>query len=292
MGAAEWSLLVLLSLLWGGSFLFNALAVRELPPVAVVAGRMWLGAPVLLLVVALSGHRMPRAPRVWVGFFVMGALNNLIPFTLIVWGQQHIEVGLAGILNATTPIFTAVLAHVATADERLEAHRVAGILLSVVGMAVLVGPDVLRGLGTHVAAELAQLGAACSYAFGAVYGRRFHGLPPTVAATGMVVGTAVLVAPLSLLAGAPWRPGLAASTWVAVLALGLFSTATAYTIYFRILRTAGATNLMLVTLLVPITALVLGAVVLGERPGAGALGGMALIGAGLVTLDGRLLRRG
>jgi drug/metabolite transporter (DMT)-like permease len=288
MGPVEWGLLLGLSLLWGGSYFFNRVALDELPPLTVALGRVALGAVVLNLIVLLRGLRMPRSISAWRMFAVMGALNNLIPFSLILWGQTHIASGLASILNATTPLFTVVLAHLLTRDERMTAHRAGGVLFGLLGVTVLIGPDALRGLGVNVAAQLAMLGAAVSYSCAGIYGRRFRGTPPLVTATGQVTATAVMVLPLTAVIDQPWTLATPApETATAVAALALLSTALGYLIYFRLLGSAGATNVMLVTFLIPVSALLLGTMILDERLDARHFAGMALIGLGLATIDGR-----
>jgi drug/metabolite transporter (DMT)-like permease len=290
MSGRVWLLLITLSVLWGGSFFFSEVALAELGPLTVVLGRVGFAALALIGLVYLTGHRLPSGWGLWGAFLVMGALNNLIPFSLIVWGQVTIDSGLAAILNATTPLFAVLLAHVLTRDERLTRGRVAGVLLGLAGVAVLVGPRVLGELGAEGLAQLAVLGAAFSYGCAGIYGRRFQGLPPVVAAAGMVTCSAVLTLPLALVVERPWQASPGALTWAAVLGLAFLSTALAYVIYFRILASAGATNLLLVTFLIPVSALFLGVVVLGERPDAAAFAGLALIFAGLAAVDGRVFR--
>ena len=173
MNSTEWLLLIILSLLWGGSFFFIAVAVRELPPFTIVLGRVSLAAAALIVYVYVSGHRMPTSLGLWGAFFVMGAINNLIPFSLIVWGQTQIESGLASILNATTPLFTVVIAHFLTQDEKLTVARIIGVLLGIGGVIVLIGAEALRGLSRQGLGQLAILGAALSYGFAAIFGRRF-----------------------------------------------------------------------------------------------------------------------
>ncbi len=290
MGPREWLLLSLLSVLWGGSFFFAEVALAELPPLTVVLGRVALAALALNLMVLASGRRLPRSARAWRAFIAMGALNNLVPFCLIVWGQTRIAGGLAAILNATTPLFTVVLAHRLTRDERLSAARLGGVLAGLAGVVLMIGPAALGGLGGGALAQLACLAAALSYALAGIYGRRFRGEPPLLTAAGQVSAAALLLLPLALFAERPWTlapPGLA--TWAALAGLALLSTALAYVIYFRILAAAGATNLLLVTFLIPISALLLGVGILGETVTSGELAGMALIGLGLAAIDGRPL---
>jgi drug/metabolite transporter (DMT)-like permease len=233
---------------------------------------------------------MPRDRSSWAAFAGMGVLNNLIPFTLIFWGQTQIPSALAAILNATTPLWGVVFAHFLTRDERMRANRLGGVLLGFAGVVVMVGPAALGGMGAAGLAQLAVVAAAVSYAFAGIFGRRFKATPPMVTATGQVTTTTVMMLPVALLVDRPWdlpMPGV--PSWGAVLGLALLSTALAYVIFFRILAAAGATNILLVTFLIPVSALVLGMLVLGERLDPGHFAGMALIALGLGAIDGRPL---
>ena len=291
MSLSEWMLLVILSVLWGGSFFFNKIALEELPPLTLVLARVSLAAIALTAFVFLQGKQKQASLNLWREFLVMGALNNLIPFSLIVWGQTHIDSSLAAILNATTPVFTVVLAHVLTQDERLTPNRLVGVFLGLCGVVVLIGADALRGLSLNSLGQVAILGAACSYGCAGIYGRRFKTIPSTVAAAGMLTGTTIMMLPLVLILEQPWTLNPSAVTWGAVLGLSLLSTAIAYLLYFRILAVAGATNLMLVTFLIPVSAIVLGVFVLGEQLQWTELMGMVLILASLAAIDGRLVSR-
>ena len=290
-GRTEWLLLVLLSAIWGGSFFFNEVILRELQPFTLVWGRTGFAAITLIIIVYASGHRLPMNLGTWGAFAVMGFLNNFVPFSLIVWGQQHIDSGLASILNATTPLFSVVLAHFLTSDERMTPGRVLGILLGIGGIVVLMGVDALREFGVQSAAQIAILGASCSYALSAIYGRRFQKLSPLVTAAGMLICSALLITPVALFVDQPLglRPQFV--TWSALLGLAVLCTAVAYLLYFRILAAAGATNLVLVTFLVPVSAILLGVLVLGERLTLSTLVGMALIFGGLIAVDGRVFGR-
>lgn len=292
MGAADWGRLAMLSILWGGSFFFNGIAVKELPPFSIVTLRVGLAALILLMFIRIIGQHMPTERRVWAAFFGMGLLNNLIPFSLIVWGQTQIASGLASILNATTPLFAVVVAHFLTADEKITRNKLAGVAAGFLGVIVMIGPDALSGFGTDIWAQLAVLAAALSYSFAGIFGRRFKamGVSPLATAAGQVTATAIMLAPVALVVDQPWTlamPGMA--TWGAIGGIALLSTALAYVLFFRILSTAGATNLMLVTFLIPVSAILLGSIVLGERLEAKHLFGMAMIAAGLAAIDGRLL---
>jgi drug/metabolite transporter (DMT)-like permease len=279
-----------LSILWGVSFFFSKVALAELPPWTLVLGRFGIAALALLLSARVSGHRIPTSPRLWAGFAVLGALNSFIPFGLIAWGQVQLTSGLASILNATTPLFSALVAH-AWGDERLSAHRLAGVVIGLAGACVLIGPGVLGDLGGHTLAELAIVSAAVSYACAGTYGRRFRTLPPVLPVAGMMSTAALMALPIALTVDRPWTLTVGARTWGALLGLALLSTALGFVIYFRVLGTAGATNVMLVTLLMPVIALLVGAAVLGEAVTGTALAGMTLIGAGLLVIDGRVLGR-
>ncbi|MFC7398406.1 DMT family transporter [Chelatococcus sp. GCM10030263] len=294
MTAREWAMLLALSVLWGGSFFFAGVALKELPPFTVVALRVGIAAVVLNIVVRACGLEVPRSRAVWAAFFGMGLLNNAIPFSLIAWGQTHIASGLAAILNATTPLSTVVVAHFLTRDEKMTANRAAGVLIGLAGVVLMIGPEALKGIGTNVLAQLAVLLASIVYAFAGVYGRRFKGMAvaPMVTAMGQVTASSVMLVPVALLVDRPWTlptPSLTASG--AILCFAVLSTALAYVIYFRLLASAGATNLLLVTFLNPVGAILLGSFVLGERLDANHFLGMALIGAGLAAIDGRLLKR-
>ena len=233
--------------------------------------------------------RMPRAPGLWAAFLGVGLLNNAVPFALFVWGQHHIASGLAAILNATTPLFTVVVAHLLTPDEPLTPGKAAGVAVGFVGVVVMLGADLLAGLGTGLLTQAACLAATLSYAFAGVFGRRFRrmGVPPLATAAGQVTASTLVMLPLALLVDRPWAlPG--PGTWAALVGLGLLSTALAYVLYFRLLAAAGATNLLLVTFLIPVSAILLGALALGEELETKHFIGMALIGAGLAFIDGRL----
>jgi len=285
MAARVWIWLLSLSVLWGGSFFFAKVALGELGPFTVVFVRVSLAALALSLVVPLR-RNVP-----WPAYFAMGLLNNALPFSLIFWGQTEIASGLASILNATTPLFTLVVAHFLTADEKIDRTKIAALLTGLLGVIVLIGPSALVG-GSALWGQAACLAAALSYAFAGVYGRRFRrmGIAPTEAAAGQVTASAVLILPIMLLVDQPWLlPALPSLTvCLALVGLALLSTALAYVLYFRILEAAGATNLLLVTFLIPITAILLGALVLGERLAPRHFAGMALIGVGLALIDGRI----
>ena len=292
MNGSEWLALVLLSVLWGGSFFFAGVLIKTLPPLTIVLLRVGLAALILNMLVKALGMRMPGGTRAWRAFFAIGLLNNAIPFCLIVWGQSHIASGLAAILNATTPISTVIVAHLLTPDEKMTGNRLLGVVIGFLGVVILIGPDSLQGLGTDILAQIAVLMAAVSYAFAGVYGRRFKsmGIDPIVTATGQVTASALLLLPVAMLVDRPWTLAMPAlPAWAALAGIAVLSTALGYVLYFRILATAGATNLLLVTFLIPVSAIVMGTFLLGEHLEPRHFAGLAVIGAGLAAIDGRLL---
>ncbi|MEM7171075.1 MAG: DMT family transporter [Pseudomonadota bacterium] len=287
-----WGLLLLLSVLWGGSFFFAEIALGDLPPLTLVLARVATGAAFLLLWAAISRQNLQPILTHWRAFAVMAILNNLIPFTLIFWGQIYIASGLAAILNATTPLFTILLAHFLTSDEKITWPRATGVMLGFFGVVVMVGPGLLENFTSDVAAQLAILAAALSYAFAGIYGRRFRDLNPVATASGQLCASTLLFIPLVCLMDQPWNlPLPSLHTWLAVAGIGLLSTAMGYLIFFRILAAAGATNLLLVTFLIPVSALVLGIGLLNESLTTEQVLGMGLIAAGLIAVDGRIFRR-
>lgn len=294
MSSRVWIWLLSLSVLWGGSFFFAKVAVGELRPLTVVFTRVSLAALALNVVLMARRRSLFRRSSPWSAYFAMGVLNNLLPFSLIFWGQTQIASGLASILNATTPLFTLVVAHFFTRDERISGTKLAALITGLVGVVVLIGPDLASDLVAGLGGQLACLAAALSYAFAGIYGRRFQraGIEPMEAAAGQVSASTVLILPIMLAIDQPWTLGAAPSlaVWSALGALALLSTALAYILYFRILAVAGSTNLLLVTFLIPGTAILLGIAFLGERLEAHHLAGMAVICLALVLLDGRVGR--
>jgi drug/metabolite transporter (DMT)-like permease len=291
MGRREWLMLLTLAAAWGGIFLYSKIALGELSPLVLVLWRVVIAGLVLQAIAHLMGYRMPASARMWGAFFAMGALNNVLPFSLINWGQTEIASGLASILNGTTPLFTVLLAHFLTADEKLTGQRLFGVLAGLAGVVVMIGAEALQGLSRHVVAECAVLAAAVSYAFAGIFGRRFRSLPPLVTAAGQVTASSVMMLIVVPLIEPHWLPlGVSAKAASAVLAMALIGTVLGYILYFRILAAAGATNLLIVTFLMPFIAIVLGAVVLGERLAPRHFAGMALIVLGILAIDGRPAR--
>ncbi|RGP35245.1 DMT family transporter [Pseudotabrizicola alkalilacus] len=294
MSTRDWGLLLLLSFLWGGAFFFAAVAVKELPPLTVVLARCGLAAMALAVVLRLGRERWPFRVRAIPAFLIMGLLNNLVPFSLLFWAQTMIPSGLASILNATTPVFAIIAAHVLLTDERMALNKAVGIGFGFLGVVVLLGGGLVDGKGFALLGMLACLGAALSYGLAGTYGRRFRsmGFSPAQVALGQLVATTLMMIPLAAVVDRPWTLAMPGGLVVlAVLALALASTALAYVIFFRLLASAGAVNTALVTLLIPASAILLGVLFLGEVLAARHYAGLALIGAGLLAIDGRVLDR-
>ena len=291
MDLTAWAMLLLLALVWGGSFFFAEIALRALSPLSITLHRVVWAVPVLWLVVRFKGYPLPRDPRIWGAYLVMGVLNNAIPFSLIFWGQTHISSGLASILNATTAMIGAVVAGIVLRDEPLTQNKVVGALAALFGVAVIVGPSALFEFSLVDLAQLAVLGATVSYAFAGVWGRlALSGQPALVNALGMLMGSSILMVPIVISADGVPKLNLFGETWAAVLGLSLMSTAFAYALYFAILARAGAANLLLVTLLIPPVAITLGHLFLGEVINANAWSGFFVIALGFAITDGRLFR--
>ena len=293
LGPMDWGLLVLLSLLWGGSFLCVGIAVQELPVLTITALRVSLAALVLWGIALFCGHQLPRGRKTWQAFLALGLLNNVIPFGLIVFGQQTIGAGLAAILNATTPLWTVLVAALFLADERFSKQKLFGVLLGLVGVIVMVGPDSLAGISRNLGAQLAVLGATLSYAFASVFGRRFAAakISPLHTALGQVTASSFILMPLALMIDTPWASALPSqATIFAILGLAVLSTAGGYLLFFNILERAGATNVSLVTLLIPPSAIAMGMLFLEETLQGIHFIGLALIILGLLSLQGRLFR--
>ncbi len=294
MNGKDWILLPLLSLVWGSSFLFIEIALTSLRPFTIVALRLILATGALQLFIRLRGIKLPLTIQTIPAFLIMGFLNNIVPFSFIVSGQQYITGSLASILNASTPFFTILTAHFFTSDEKIKLHKLIGLTLGFAGVFSLFG---ITGSaeGSHtIRGMIFILSADFSYACAVVFGRRFKrmGLEPTAAAAGQLSGSALLIIPIALIAEQPWKETLPSpEVWAAVAGLALLSTALAYALYFRILSSSGATSVQLVTFLVPVSAILLGSLILGEAVELRHFTGMILIGLGLTAVDGRMYRK-
>ena len=293
MNGSDWLIMLVLAVIWGGAFFFIGVAVRHVPPMTYVWLRVTIAAVALWIFMKARGGSLDLPRQVWGSIVLLAVLNNALPFTLFGWGQTHIASGLASILNATTPIWGVLVAHFFTVDERMNPRKIAGVLLGFGGVATMIGPSLLSDIGSSAVAQLACVGAALSYAFAGVWARRFKrlGISPLSITTGQLTAAAVVMLPVSMIAEHPWTRALPPmSAWAAITALAVLCTAFGYVLYFKLIDGAGATNAMLVTLLVPPVAILLGGLFLGETLAPQDFAGLALIALGLAAIDGRMLR--
>jgi len=294
MSATDILMLVTLSILWGGSFFFIEILVKHLSPLTIVTMRVGLAALALWCIVLVRRLTLPSTLKQWGGLFIVGLINNALPFTLITWGQTHISSGLASIFNATTPFFTVLVAGVILVDERVTRQKLAGVMIGLMGTIILIGPESLKGVTGSILGQLAVMGAALSYAVASVYSRRFKawGLSPMIIVTGQVTMATLILLPLALTIEKPWigfdMPFEA--IW-AICGLAFVSTVIAYVLFFKLIASAGATNTALVTFLIPISAILLGVTILGERFTFLQAIGMVFIGFGLLVMDGRVFKK-
>ena len=293
MTAHDWGLIAILAVVWGGAFFLIELGLTGFGPLTLVALRMLLAIPLMLLALKGLGHALPRDVRSWRRLTILGFFNVAMPMALFFWAQTRIDSALASILNATVPLWGVLIAHVFTRDERATPLKLAGVLLGFGGIIVMVGPDAVSGMGQDVIAQLACLFAAASFAGAAVYARRLGAtIAPMTAATGQIVTAAALIAPLALVVEPPWAaPAPNLTAIAAMLTLALVGTSFAYFIFFRLIDRAGASNALLIALVMPPVAILLGVAVLGEVLTGGQIAGMALISLGLLMIDGRLFAR-
>ncbi len=289
-----WLLIGILSILWGGAFFLIEVGLRSYPPITLVFMRLVLAVPPMWIAMRLMGQRLPSQARVWGLLAVVGALNCALPFILFFWGQQYLDSGYASILNATTPLWGVITAHFLTSDEKATPARILGVLIGMAGIVVMVGPEAMKGLSNNLLAQIACIISTIFYSFAAIYGRRLSQteLTPMAVATGQTMMAALMMVPVVVLVDQPWTmatPRL--DSTLAGLTLALFSTALAYTLYFRLIDRSGASNAQLVAFLMPILAVILGIAFLGESLSGGQIVGAALIAIGLAILDGRLVAR-
>ncbi len=292
MNGRDWAILAALAVIWGGAFVFIGVAVRHVDPLTYVWLRLTIAAAGMWAFLAWTGQKLALPRAMWGGIFLLALLNNALPFALFGWGQTQIASGLASILNATTPIWGVVVAHLFTSDERMTPRKLTGVLIGFGGVAVMIGPSLFTTIGANALAQLACIVAALCYALAAVWARRYRplGLSPLSVTTGQLTAGAVMMLPVMLLVDRPWTaafPPLEA--WGSIVALALLCSAFGYVLYFRLIDSAGATNALLVTLLVPPIAILLGALLLGETLAPQDFLGLALIAIGLAAIDGRLL---
>ncbi len=291
MKVTDWILLLILSLLWGASFFFNAVILTDIAPFTLVFIRVSGGAVLLWLFIGLTSEKVTLSRQIITGFIVLGIFNNFVPFSLIVWGQQYIEGGQASVINASAPFFSALIGHFVTRQDRLTKNKITGLLIGGAGVFLLVSTSFSVTSPGSLQGMLAVVSAALCYAIGATYGQRFKNISPKVLAAGMLSTSSLFLLPLVLLVDKPWTITLHPHAILALIGLVFLSTALAYLIYYALLARVGSTNILLVTFLIPVTALVLGILFLDESPGWRTFGGLILITSGLLVIDGRLFRK-
>lgn len=292
MNRSDWATLIALAVIWGSAFFCIHVAVHSVPPLTYVWLRVTIAAATLWAYLAWRREPAGLPRSVWGSMLLLALLNNVIPFILFGWGQTHIASGLASILNATTPIWGVIVAHIFTQDERMTPRKVAGVLLGFGGVALMIGPDLLGSIGNNVLAQLACVTAALLYALAGVWARRFkrQGISPLSVTTGQLTASALVMLPVALLFDRPWeQPFPPLGALGAIIVLAVVCSAFAYILYFRLIDSAGATNALLVTLLVPPVAIVMGALLLGEAIEPRDFAGLGFIALGLAAIDGRLL---
>jgi drug/metabolite transporter (DMT)-like permease len=294
----DWGLLMACSVLWGGSFFFVEIALQDLPPFTLVFLRVSIAAAALLIAAPILKIKIPRTTTVLSAFFILGLTNNAIPFSLISYGQTQITSGLASIFNATMPIWTVVIAHFWTSDEKITLNRAIGVSLGLAGVSVMIGPELLSeafvDIANTFAGQLAILAATFSYGLAAVYARRFKlwGIAPMAVATGQLCASTIIMLPIMIIVDEPWTLTMPGSdVWAAIFGIALLSSALTYYLYFKLLESNGATAVSLVTLMIPASAVFLGVFVLGEILEIKHMIGLAIIALGLLAIDGRFFKK-
>jgi drug/metabolite transporter (DMT)-like permease len=289
MRLRDWTMLLALSVLWGGTFFFVAIALKEVAPLTLVLMRCVIAAFALAPILLLLGYAFPNTREGWRDFAIMSILNNIIPFGLIFYGQQIIPSGLAAVLNATTPLMSLLVTRF-VAGEAWSTNKLAGILIGLAGVGVLVGPEAFGGATlVNALGMLACLAATLAYGFSGLWSRRLKAYPAPVSAASQMICSSLLLIPIAGITDRFWTIGMPSqNVLLAIAALGILSTALAYILFFEIIRSAGALNAMLVTLLIPVTSITLGALYLGEALSTRQFVAAAIIGLSLLVIDGRL----
>jgi drug/metabolite transporter (DMT)-like permease len=287
--AVELTLLAILATLWGASYTFIKLGIETIPPVTLIAGRTILAGAVLLLILRLRGIRMPRDTGTWRRFTVQACLNSAIPFTLIAWAETSVDAGLAVILNSMTPVFTFLITIMWSRHEATSAPKMAGVVIGLAGTCAIVGSQAFSHVGQELVAQLAVVLATICYAGAAIFGKNFKGLDPMVPAAGSLISGAALLIPVSLMVDRPWMLEPSTNSLLGLAGLALFSTAAAFVIYFRLIRTLGSVGATAQAYLRAPIGVAIGAYFLGERLSATAWIGLVciLVGVALMTIPPR-----
>ena len=280
----ELALLALLATVWGASYSFIKIGVETIPPVSFIAARTIIAGLLLLALLRLRGVALPRDAAAWRSFLVQACLNSVVPFTLIAWAEQTVDAGLATILNSTSPIFTFLLTVLITRHEPATARKLFGVGAGLAGIVLIVGFQALGGLGHELLAQLAIVAATICYAGAAIFGRRFQGFDPMVPAAGSMICGAIVLLPVSLAIDRPWQIAPSTDSLLALLALSVISTALAFVIYFRLLRTLGSVGTVAQAYLRVPVGVAIGIIFLGETPGPAAYTGLVCVVVGVAAM--------
>lgn len=280
----ELALLLLLATLWGASYSFIKLGVATIPPITLIAARTVIAGTILLLVIRARGLAMPRDKESWGRFLIQACLNSVVPFTLIAWAERSVDAGMAAILNSTTPIFAFLLTVCLTRHEAVTARKTIGVVAGIAGTCLIIGVEAFGGLGQELGPQLAIVAATVCYAGAAIFGKRFTGLDPTIPAAGSLLCGALILIPLSLLVDAPWTLTPSSQSVAALLGLSVFSTALAFAIYFRLVRTLGSVGTTAQAYLRVPVGVAIGVLFLGESLTASAWAGFACVIVGVAAM--------
>ncbi|GAU80371.1 DMT family transporter [Bosea sp. BIWAKO-01] len=282
--AVELALLLLLATLWGGSYTFIKIGVETIPPLTLIAGRTLIAGMILVAVIAWRGLRLPRDLDSWRKFLFQACLNSAVPFTLIAWAERSVDAGLAAILNATTPVFVFLITLALTRSREVDLRKAFGVAAGLAGITLVVGMQALGGFGSELTAQLAIVLATVCYACAALFGRNFTGFDPLIPAAGSLICGAALLTPVALVVDRPWTLSPSQDSLFALLALAAVSTALAFAIYFRLIRTLGPVGTTAVSYLRVPVGVAIGIVFLGERLSPTAWAGLTLVIAGVIAM--------
>ena len=284
-----WLLMLTLGLIWGGTFFLSEILLLELSPFQIVFHRVSIAALIMVLYLKIKGIALPKDGRTWAALAVMGLLNNAIPFSAIVFGQQYITGGMASILNSTTAFFGVMLSGLILKEEAITAPKFIGVIMGILGVAMIMGFDTLSSLSLTNIGQILIMVSSISYAFAGIWGKfQVKNLGVEVTATGMLITSSVWMFILSTtVEGLPFE-ALSMRSALSILTFAILCTAVAYLLYFAILNQAGAANLTLVTIIIPPFALILDAVALGEMVSLQEILGFLVISMGLLVISGKL----
>lgn len=280
----ELALLVLLGCLWGSSYTFIKIGIETIPPLTLIAARTAIAGSILTVVMFWRGLRLPRDQALWKMFAIQAVLNSVLPFTLIAWAEHHIDAGLAVILNSLTPVFTFLLTAIITRHEMVNGRKLFGVMIGLVGTVVMIGVQALNGFGDVVLAQVAVILATAFYAGAAIFGKNFKGIDSMIPAAASLICGAVILMPISLVVDRPWELVPSARSITALIGLSIFSTALAFTIYFRLVRTLGSLGTTAQAYVRVPVGVAIGAIFLGEQLYASTMIGLVCILTGVIAM--------